>query len=285
MNLDECYALLELSPSATDEELSRAYKRLAHKYHPDKNRERVEWATRAMANLNIAYTTVTGHRFSAAAAAGPPPSAQRSEREGIRPAGARGDHGRDIKAESVGREELISRFAALRESAKDALYEYFQYSLFNLVRRESPLNSGAFDRVVLSLRKSYHGIKKLSSLTADAELLEHFSTFSEMIFNFYRSSECLNIPDSYSSLVDVEAFRLYRKGDDALHAAHRELFYDRHNRGALRRDIALTMILRAEQHFKNALSSYRDSTWAVETGIKLEYTLSLKKYFLLFFTE
>ncbi len=285
MNLDECYTLLEISPSATDEELSRSYKRLAHRYHPDKNRERVEWATRAMANLNVAYTMVTGHRFSGAAAATAPASSRKSERGQTRSAGVKPRRDDDLKTESLEREELISRFAALRESAKDALYEYFQFSLFNLVRRESPLNSGTFNQVVLALRKSYHGVKKLSALTADAELLDHFSTFSEMVFNFYRSSECLNIPDSYSSLVDVEAFRLYRKGDDALHAAHREVFYDRHNRGALRRDIALTMLLRAEQYFKNALVSYKDSTWAVETKIKLEYTLSLKKYFLLFFTE
>jgi hypothetical protein len=276
MNLEECYKLLEIPPSATGEEITRSFKRLAHRYHPDKNRDRIEWATRAMANLNIAYTTLTSYRFS-----NPVTDRGPDEREEAPGAGPARREGHD---EGFTDEMFIQQFVRFREKAKDGLYRYFQYSLFNLVRRENTLNRGIFNEVVMVLRRSYHNIKRLSGLTRDTELLEHFSVFNEMIFNFYKSSECLNIPDSYSNLMDVEAFRIFKKGDDSLHVAHKEIFYDRHNRGYFRRDISDPLLLKAEYHFREALRAYPASTWAVETMIKLEYVLSLKKYLELFFT-
>lgn len=288
MELYDCYQLLNIKPSAPDEEVTKAYKRLAHHYHPDKNRDRVEWATRAMANLNIAYTTITGHRFSH-----PRPELEHGREAGHGPAPGTVRQGARKKERPARRERadegppgdvLVGQFVKLRESAKDMLYRYFQYGLYNLVRRENPINRGMFNEVVLHLRKSYHGINKLADLTKDGELLEHFRVFGEMVFNFYKASECLNIPDSYSNLMDVEAFRLFKKGDDALHGAHRELFFDRHNRGSFRRDITEPLLLKAEYHLKEALRSFPDSTWSVETRIKLEYVLSLRTYIALFFT-
>ena len=63
MNLSECYKILELPASATDEEIKKSFKVLAHKYHPDKNRNKIEWANNAMSNLNMAYTTLMQLRF------------------------------------------------------------------------------------------------------------------------------------------------------------------------------------------------------------------------------
>ncbi len=287
MELMACYKMLDIPPSSSDEEVTRAYKQLAHRYHPDKNRDRIEWATRAMSNLNIAYTTITSHRFSSATKSdtpGPAPGGTESRRETREgPRSARPQKKKE-RAEGLPEEILIKQFVNLRERAKDALYKYFQYGLYNMIRRENVLNRGVFNEVVLQLRKSYHGIRRLSVLTGDAEILDHFNAFNSMIFSFYRSSECLNIPDSYSNLMDVEAFRIFKKGDEALHVAHKELFYDRHNRGYFRRDITDPLLLKAEYHFREGLKSYPESTWATETAIKLEYVIYLKKYILLFFT-
>jgi curved DNA-binding protein CbpA len=287
MNLQECYRLLNVNEKASNEDLSKSFKRLAMKYHPDKNRERVEWATRAMANINIAYRTIMSHRFEDPADI----SAEEHGREETPPtAGERRQkkHGTVRKEEpdiASDREILINRFIRLREISKDALYRYFQYGLYNMIRRDDIPNKRKFDDVVLSLRKCYHSIKRLASHTSDTELLEHFNTFSDMIFNFYKASECWNVLDSYSNTIDVEAYRLYRKGDDALHSSHMEIFYERHNRGILKKDFAGAYLLKAEHHFNDTLARFADSTWAVETRIKLDYTLSLKKYISLFFND
>ncbi len=45
------------------EEINSAFKKLAFKYHPDKNRSRIEWATQAMSQINIAYSSVLSYRF------------------------------------------------------------------------------------------------------------------------------------------------------------------------------------------------------------------------------
>jgi len=273
--------MLGAAENAPDEEISRAYKKLALLYHPDRNRHRVEWATRAMAGINVAYTTITSTRFREM------PRPERPQPGPATPQGKGGDGGaarrRPDDREVMTAEMLTHHFVRAREKAKDALYKYFQYGLYNMFRRDNPINQGIFNDVVLELRRSYHDIKKLSEMTGDREFLEHFGVFNNMVFTFYRSSECLNIPDSYSSMADIEAFRMYKKGDNSLHVSHRELFYDRHNRGSYRRDIAVPGIMDAEAYFRAALDRFPDSTWAVETAIKLEYTVALKKYIALFF--
>lgn len=283
MDIQACYRLLEIPETASDEDLAKSYKRLALKFHPDRNPHRVEWATRAMASLNDAYTSLKGYRFRNARQE-EPEAAPSEDRRTSGPTARRQSAGPDPR-EELKDDLLIRQFVRHREASKDALYRYFQYNLHNLVRRENPVNRGIFKDVTGILRRNYHAIRKLAGLTTDRDLLDHFAVFSDMVFNFYRASECLNIPDSYANLVDVEAFRLYKKGDDALHLAHRELFYDRHNRGYLKRDISGAMILKAIYHFRDALEHYSQSTWAVETTIKLEYALSLKRYIELFFTE
>jgi hypothetical protein len=298
MELREYYRLLEVSETATDEEITRSFRRLAQKYHPDKNRNRIEWATRAMADLNIAYTTLMGSRFSMGRKGGPareqprreapPREAPRREKgaEAKRADVLREKRKRAAEAEreSIRRDYMVSQFVKIRETAKDALYRFFQFNLDNIVRREDVLNRGRFNEIASGLKRDYHAVKKLSAQTADPEMLEHFDVFCGMLFCFYRASECLNILDSYSNLIDVEAYRLFRKGDEVLHRSHKEIFYDRHNRGSFKRELAVSFLQKAEYYFRDTLKRYPGSTWAVETQIKLDYVVALEKYVELFFT-
>ncbi len=275
LNFDEACKILGINKNSTDEEITARYKKLAFRYHPDKNPGRVDWATDAMTHLNLAFTEVMSHRFEEEARA-PEPKKKADKSE---------QHAQQFQQNEADEDILTKKFVQYRESAKDALYKYFQYSLFNIPMREKVSNRAIFNKIVFSLRKSYHAIRKLSQQTDDSEYLEHFDVFSKMIYHFYRASECLNILDSYREQYDVEAFRLYRKGDDYLHQAHKEIFYERHNRGYFKSDIAYSFIIQAEKIFQAAIQIFAESSWTVETQIKLDYTRSLKKYVELFFTD
>ncbi|MDY6934300.1 MAG: DnaJ domain-containing protein [Spirochaetota bacterium] len=281
MEICDCYKLLELPECAPNEEITSAFKRLAHKYHPDKNPDRVQWATRVMCDLNIAYTTILSQRFGDANVNGNKYYDDKETEKGFKETQKEEPEIED----DVKFEILTEQFVKIRESAKEALYRYFQYGLDNLVQREQISNRAQFNNVAFSLRKCYHTLMNLAKQTNDEEFIEHFDIFGRMIFNFYKSSECLNILDSYDNIIDVEAYRMYKNGDDALHYSHKEIFYDRHNRGYFKRDYATLLISEAEYYFINTLKIYPTSTWALETKIKLEYATSLKEYIDLFFSQ
>lgn len=55
--MSDPYTILGVSPTATDEEIKEAYRRLAKKYHPDLNSDK-ENAERKMKEINSAYDTI-----------------------------------------------------------------------------------------------------------------------------------------------------------------------------------------------------------------------------------
>ncbi len=278
MDIDNYYTFLNVSHTASDEQVSAAYKKLAFQFHPDKNPHRTEWANNAMTKLNIAYAAVMSYRFKDESTI--ETNNKKSDQRKEPPPAARKPH-KDI----IGSEILTKQFINLRETAKDALYRYFQYNLFTIPNREKVSNRAVFNKIVFSLRKIYHAIRHLKEETDDSELIEHFDVFSAMMFHFYRASECMSIIDSYNNQYDVESYRIYRKGDDHLNDANKEIFYDRHNRGHFKKEMAYTYIIEAEKIFLANLKIFPDSTWAVETRIKMEYAQSLRKYIELFFSE
>lgn len=288
MDINRCYNILSVNRKSSDEEITRSFRSMAMKYHPDKNPGKKEWANEQMTILNTAYSTLMSYRFREAEAAVDAEEQENRERaetvareEAVRR--AREDELRGLR-DDARRDYLINRFVQVRESAKDAMYRYFQYSLYNFHRRDEHGNRRIYDGMIVSLRKTYHAIKKLAALTDDRELLDHFNVFGKLIFDFYRASECVNIIDSYNDRYEVDAYRLYRKGDDFLHRAQKELFFDRHNRGYIDRKRIAPDIMDAEQCFRHALRLYADSSWTVESQIKLEYIQSLKSYINLFFS-
>jgi len=277
INIDKCYKILNVTNTSTNDEITKAFKKLAIKLHPDKNRDRIEWATEEMTVLNTAYSFLMSYRFSNENNF---QKIKKTEKSTVQK--QKQNKKRNSEEE---REILIQNFIKLRENSKDCLYRFFQYTLYNIPRRESHSNMAVYNGIVHKLKNFYHEIKKMAQLSDDQELIIHFEIFSSMIFNFYKAAECLNIIDSYNNQTEVNAYRLYKKGDDILHISHKEIFFDRHNRGNFLREKAYSHLIQSIRTFKNALQSYPESTWSVETGIKLEYADSLRKYFELFFTE
>ena len=57
------YSLLKVTELDSDEDITRSFKKLAMQFHPDRNRGNIEWANKAMAEINAAYTAVMSDRF------------------------------------------------------------------------------------------------------------------------------------------------------------------------------------------------------------------------------
>lgn len=67
--IDDPYKVLGVSPNASDEEIKAAYRRLAKKYHPDRNPNDPE-AAKKMQQINAAYDQLTNPNKDRQAAGG-----------------------------------------------------------------------------------------------------------------------------------------------------------------------------------------------------------------------
>jgi len=56
---EEYYKILELPPNASDDEIKKAYKKLAMKYHPDKNPDNKEESEKKFKEIAEAYEILT----------------------------------------------------------------------------------------------------------------------------------------------------------------------------------------------------------------------------------
>jgi len=64
MNINDAYKILEIQPDSTDADIKKAYKKLAIKWHPDKNIENKEFAEKKFKEISQAFEILSNkHKY------------------------------------------------------------------------------------------------------------------------------------------------------------------------------------------------------------------------------
>lgn len=64
MNINDAYKILEIEPDSNDNDIKKAYKKLAIKWHPDKNIENKEFAEKKFKEISQAFEILSNkHKY------------------------------------------------------------------------------------------------------------------------------------------------------------------------------------------------------------------------------
>lgn len=117
--MDDPYKVLGVSPDASDEEIKRAYRNLAKKYHPDLNPGDKE-AARKMQEINAAYEQIKN-----------PEKAQSGPQGGYNPYGGQSGYGGGYYDPFGGyRQQQRDRSDAAGDSYQQAAYQYLRFGRY-----------------------------------------------------------------------------------------------------------------------------------------------------------
>ena len=238
---------MELTPTASKEDLEASFRRLVMVYHPDRNPEKTAWSHDKMALLNEAHDIAERYLLSPREAAPPPP--------------------REIAV------RLQKTFAAAREDLLDGIHLYYTFGLQNIHLRHEGNRKFRYNSARRSIKKAVIQLQKLREESPKSRFKARVSLYCEFGKSFYASMNITQISPADSSL-NYKAYRHYKDSSLIIDALVRLIFFP--NDFARPSDLSSDSIALCEQELLLILHNYRDTIWIPEATIKLELLDNLR---------
>ena len=267
MTLREAFRVFGLAEDATIRDLNRAFRVLVKKYHPDVNRERLDWAHRAMTLVNVAYTTCRESLDR-------PASNQKPRAKGP-PHDGRGRNGTSTTAHgtaaasapepgSSGAEESARMRAhtarRLRDELLDLVYLYYQYGLENVHLRYEGVRRYRYR----SVRRRLHNLR--TTLLGHRDQTTNTIAEFAAAFDKHTSIETFGMPSDPPP--DRVAYRYLLEGTRSLDILIKRGFFEEFRRDKRIPPMPNSAEL-AAQNFLTVLTKYRGSRWTTEATVRL----------------
>lgn len=296
MRLETALRIFGLNPDPSTDELNKAFRRLAKRYHPDSNGERVEWATHQMASINIAYETIRKsihngpaqsahtHRSTTGrphARSSTTADSRRSYSRTTATGGATGNmqgahRAGGSSAEPMGN-SAQNAFLDAQRRVLEGIHTYYQFGLENVhLRHEGPLRlkyRKATRLVMKGLDRFAELWTRYGPLSADSG----FTTFYTFTDYFYRSMFLERYNNPYSGKLDQLAYGRYRDATRMLDETIRDTFFPGMNEKSTYDPTVQLQVCRKE--FYNVVAHYSESSWIEESTLKIRLLDSFEKYY------
>ncbi len=248
MQLETALRVFGLHPNPTTDELNRAFRRLAKRYHPDSNADRVEWATSHMTSINVAYETIRksiengdAQRSHDTATNGTQGSQGKSGTQAEPSGGTRSDttqrcqqqqrstagrHGEYSTRTATAPGNLALReFGDARHRVMDGIGVYYQFGLENFrLRYDGPhrLKYRKATRLVMKGLDRFAELWTRHGPVAEQHPVSRFYTFASL---FYRSMFLEHGTNPYATKYNRNAYQHYRYGSALLDETIRDTLF------------------------------------------------------------
>ena len=250
MNVDSAFKFLNITETASLEEVNASYRRLLMEYHPDRNTERKEWSHQMTIRLTEAFTAVSIYL--------------QNRKYPIKTDEPEPDSGYSLA--------MQARIGGLYDLLLNYLHSYYTGGMNNLYLREEGTLRHHYKATLRRLAQTVCNLQRTREWPGSALQHGQAKTIYDFASAFYE--HMLIRPKEKTVLVgdDLRAEKLYHAGSLALDTSIRK--------GVLKLESSQGLICPAarhlaEQNFMLVLSSYPDSSYIPETLIKLYLLRSL----------